>query len=64
MAINFSNLFASDARKSKLNEFQDLDHLDGFQSLLFQPTYIIAKEMILLCFTLEKEPNMHRLYSV
>ena len=29
MAINFSNFFTSDKRKSKLNNFQDLDHLDG-----------------------------------
>ena len=29
MAINFSNFFTSDKRKSKLNDFQDLDHLDG-----------------------------------
>ena len=29
MAINFDNFFNSDTKKSKLGDFQDLDHLDG-----------------------------------
>ena len=29
MAINFDNFLASDRKKSKLGDFQDLDHLDG-----------------------------------
>ncbi len=29
MAINFGNFFVSDRKKSKLGDFQDLDHLDG-----------------------------------
>jgi len=29
MAINFVNFFNSDTKKSKLGDFQDLDHLDG-----------------------------------
>ncbi len=29
MAINFSNFFNSDNKKSKLGDFQDLDHIDG-----------------------------------
>ncbi len=29
MAINFGNFFSSDRKKSKLGDFQDLDHLDG-----------------------------------
>ena len=29
MAINFSNLFNSQSKKSKMGDFQDLEHLDG-----------------------------------
>ncbi len=29
MVLNFTNLFKSESKKSKLNEFQDLDHIDG-----------------------------------
>ncbi len=29
MATNFGNFFRSDSKKSKLGDFQDLDHLDG-----------------------------------
>ena len=29
MAINFSNLFNSSSKNSKLGDFQDLNHLDG-----------------------------------
>jgi len=29
MAINFKNLINSQALKSKMNDFQDLDHIDG-----------------------------------
>ena len=29
MPINFKNLINSQASKSKMNDFQDLDHLDG-----------------------------------
>ena len=29
MAINFSNFFNSQNRKSKMGDFQDLEHVDG-----------------------------------
>tara|TARA_Y100001958_G_scaffold159486_1_gene161224 strand:+ start:1546 stop:2847 length:1302 start_codon:yes stop_codon:yes gene_type:complete len=29
MVLNFTNLFKSKSKKSKLNDFQDLDHIDG-----------------------------------
>jgi len=29
MAINFGNFFTSDSKRSKLGDFQDLDHIDG-----------------------------------
>ena len=30
MAINFDNFFNSQSKKSKMGDFQDLEHLDGF----------------------------------
>ncbi len=29
MVLNFSNLFVSESKKSKLSDFQDLEHVDG-----------------------------------
>ena len=46
MGINLSNFLYSKSKNRKMNEFQDLDHLDGLSISQFQQIYIIIKEMI------------------
>ena len=59
MAINLSNLFNSINKNSKMGDFQDLDHIDGVSISNTCANLYSKKEMILLCFILEKELTMH-----
>ena len=46
MPLNLTNFLKSKEEKSKMADFQDLDHLDEFRYLLLVQIYIIKKEMI------------------
>ena len=53
MDFNISNFFDNRSKRSKIGDFQDLDHLDGL-SISTVNAGLYKKEMILFYFILEK----------
>ena len=63
MAINFSNFFTSDKKKSKLNDFQDLDHLDGVSISTTSANLYNSKRDDLVMFYFRKGAEYASVYT-
>ncbi len=63
MAINFSNFFTSDKKKSKLNHFQDLDHLDGVSISTTSANLYNSKRDDLVMFYFRKGAEYASVYT-
>ena len=63
MAINFSNFFTSDKRKSKLSNFQDLDHLDGVSISTTSANLYNSKRDDLVMFYFRKGAEYASVYT-
>ena len=46
MGINLSNFLTSRSKNKRMNEFQDLDHIDGVSISVYLQIYIKIQEMI------------------
>ena len=59
MPLNLKNFINTQAFKSKMNDFQDLEHIDGVSiSAVCANLYTTNQEMIWLCSILEMEQIM------
>ena len=63
MAINFSNFFTSDKKKSKLNHFQDLEHLDGVSISTTSANLYNSKRDDLVMFYFRKGAEYASVYT-
>ena len=63
MAINFSNFFTSDKKKSKLNHFQDLEHLDGVSISTTSANLYNSKRDYLVMFYFRKGAEYASVYT-
>ena len=59
MAINLSNFLISKKDRSKMADFQDLDHLDGLSISVTSANLYNNNRDDLVFFILEMEQSMH-----
>ena len=63
MAINFDNFFNSQSKKSKMGDFQDLEHLDGISvSTTSAKLYNNSRDDVVM-FYFRKGANLASVYT-
>ena len=63
MAINLTNFFSSKSRKSKLSDFQDLDHIDGISISTTSANLYNSKRDDLVMFYFREGANFASVYT-
>ena len=63
MAINFGSFFNSDSKKSKLGDFQDLEHIDGLSISTISANLYNAERNDLVMFYFRKQAEYASVYT-